>query len=108
VSTVEILRAARALIDTPEKWTRGAAARDASGASLSIGQWPEAASFCIVGACHVATGIVGESGIEARRNACYAIGRAATGRDAWPASFNDNATHADVLAAFDKAIEAAA
>lgn len=43
------LRAVRALIDTPEKWTQAAAARDASGTVVAACD-PRACQWCLVGA----------------------------------------------------------
>lgn len=102
MTPAEILRKARALIDAPEKWTRGALARDAD----RIPQWPadeSATCFCSLGAIVKASGR--EAGQEhapdtaSRRAMERAIGQ---NIETW----NDDpaTTHADVLAAFDRAI----
>ena len=102
--TAEELRKARALIDAPEKWTRGAFARDADGCEVSFFDGSICA-LCMAGAIRVASG---ESlwwktpAHEAlhrvlRLNRCDSV-----------AIFNDDpkTAHADVMAAFDRAIEA--
>lgn len=100
--TARVLREARKLIERPEAWTRGAFAR-------SSAQWPvasddaEAACWCIHGAINRISRIACRE--DGAMDAKIAL------RNALPASialFNDDpsTTHADVLAAFDRAIAA--
>lgn len=89
--TSEVLRRARDLIDTPEKWCQG----DLGGNG----------SYCAVGACKLALGMdlrdpIHFNGIPDVLRELEAVMRM------WPSEFNDAAhtTHADVMAAFDQAI----
>lgn len=105
MSPAEQLRAAKALIDTPEKWTKGCNARAFDGASLD----PRdvlASCFCSFGAMvHV------EDNSDNRREADHALFMAVGEIAPFPGyiSFNDadTTTHADVMALFDRAIELA-
>jgi hypothetical protein len=47
------IRAVKALLDAPEKWTKGAYARDANGISCSWKYNKSAVCWCISGACSV-------------------------------------------------------
>ena len=90
MSLVETLRAARALVDTPEKWGQGAhflqgGARCMSGALISVGAPLDGAVYRAL--CR-ATAVTLDHGLSRWNDA-------------------PERTHADVLAAFDKAIEAA-
>ena len=101
METIDILRSARALIDTPEKWTRGTNARNASGRSVPFDS-PSAVCFCAYGAVLRASG--GEIVL-----ACQRLWEALPA--GWPDIFplyNDypDTTYADVLALFDRAIAA--
>lgn len=96
-STVEVLRAARALIDTPEKWTQGCYAKDAKGNGLPP-EDEDAVCFCASGALrHV------DVDVDVCWPAFDALGLAVGGNII---EFNDSHSHADVLAAFDRAIAA--
>lgn len=97
MNTAEILRAARALIEKPEAWTQGRYCLDANGAVLSYGE-QGGVKWCAAGALGAVNG--GECPEEA-----WDLLQAAGGH--WSVTgFNDNPdrTHAEVLAAFDKAI----
>lgn len=97
---VDILRAARALIDTPEKWTQKAYARDPSGFKVESNN-PHAVCFCSLGAIK-------------RENQDEVVNYFVRSwlRGALPSDFesilryNDHpdTTHDDVLALFDRAI----
>ncbi len=97
----EILIAARAVLSGPKAWTKKAFARNTYGVRIR----PTAVSatcFCMIGAIdHVAP--TGPEKFDAKRELTCAIpgGRAVT-------DFNDDprTTQADVLAVFDRAIEA--
>lgn len=88
--TVEALKAAKAKIDTPEKWTTGAFARDASGEITSCFN-TEAACYCSAGVL-----LAGGAPQEARAaldDVCGCI-----------IAYNDSHTHAEVMAVWDAAI----
>jgi hypothetical protein len=94
---LSVLRKARALIEKPEHWTQGAYARDALGEKCPDGD-ERAHSFCAIGAMwRVVPSSL--SVTDAANALCRAAG-IKTSIDA----FNDSHTHAEVLAAFDKAI----
>lgn len=97
MTTVEVLRKARALIEDPEKWTQGHDARDADGNWAGIHSL-QAHSFCATGALMRAGGDVRSDAYEALREQMGVN---------FLMEFNDSAetSHADVLAAFDRAIE---
>lgn len=102
--TVAVLRKARALIDAPEKWTTGQYAKDADGGFCDT--WSQATCFCASGAL-LAAGDVGldEFNVASGWEDAYALlSRQMRGNII---DFNDSRTHAEVLAAFDKAIAAA-
>lgn len=50
MSAADNLRAAQALIDTPDKWTQGYYARDKDGAPVEATS-RDAVCFCMLGAC---------------------------------------------------------
>lgn len=94
----ENLIRAKALITDPKNWIQGAFARDANGCLVSSDD-PSAVCYCSIGA------------IKALRLPCNeqentidylykSIGKLIP-------DFNDENTHADVMAAWDKAIEKA-
>lgn len=108
--TAEVLRRAKALIATPEKWCRGATARDAKGRPIAI-VWsrrmgivanmpPEAVALCAGGALL--------SVCESRLwEAAYAALRMAQGRVTdTVGEYNDARTHAEVMAWMDRTIAA--
>lgn len=100
------LRAAKALIDTPDKWTKGVWARDADGADVSVDDVSAAVCFCSFGACKMAVGF--DNCVD---DMMLALGGAIPEGSAAVStpSFNDHpdTTHADVMALFDRAIAAA-
>ena len=87
---VTVLKKARALIDSPEKWCKRALERNGA--------------YCALGAMNfAATGdVFGDNG-GASRVLMNAVGEATEG---WVASWNNapERTHAEVMEAFDKAI----
>ena len=90
--TLQVLIEARKLIEKPENWTQGELARDEGGTSCH----PErGVRWCAEGAIQKATGDY----------YYYDIMKAITG-DFALYKFNDTHTHAEVLAAFTRAIEA--
>lgn len=105
MTTHETLKAARALIATPERWTRekyfGIRREDGSVEGLGIKQAGLADCYCSVGAIAAVSGLTiqdverGEAVLALEKVCRYPL-----------ISFNDTSTHAEILAAFDKAIEA--
>ncbi len=87
------LIAARALIDTPEKWHKGG--------------WGKDGCFCAVGAVREVTRTSAYS--VWATGACIALEAAIEDGPRDVPSFNDRetTTHADIMALFDRAIEAA-
>lgn len=102
---VEILTAAKARIDTPKTWTKRAGARDTAG-NIVDSYDPTAVCYCSVGAIYA----VGDYSYGQRVRALSLLGRATgpligDGVVVW----NDapTRTHAEVMAAFTKAIKLA-
>lgn len=96
---VQILTDAKALIDTPEKWTKGWFARSANNRRVRQGS-NKACRWCVVGAVGVASGSSGSCAaraLAALRECCS---------EDFIADFNDDpaTTHADIMALFDRAI----
>jgi hypothetical protein len=94
-----VIETARALIATPQTWTQGEFARDASGNPVS---WrsPEAARFCLWGALNrAAYDMTGDrrQSITLADHAARALRNGVTSLS----GTNDKGTHADVLAVFD-------
>jgi hypothetical protein len=102
MSLKDDLIAARALIDTPEKWAKGASPLDG----------PERPCFCTYTACFEAVGGTGDRRYYDATNALDDAVPATfvhSFRDCPAVAFNDDPAtiHNDVLALFDRAIEAA-
>ena len=98
MTTVELLKAAKAKIADPEHWTKRWFARTATDAkcmALSV----RAVKWCAVGACETVGADYGRAWSLLRENAPGG---------SLPA-LNDapETTHADIMALFDRAIEAA-
>ena len=104
MEAVEILKRARALIETPDKWVRGAFARDADG--FPVKHLSDAAcKFCARGAFLRAA----NASVLDNHPAEIFLDRAHSGKRRSYVSLNDaeETTHADILALFDRAIEKA-
>lgn len=106
----ETLIAAKALIDTPDKWTTKGFARDAKGTLLHWGDnWETATCWCSAGAIYA----VDTDQVSAVREFARAVLPKVDANwddellDKLVGDWNDNHTHEEVMAAFDKAIEAA-
>jgi hypothetical protein len=99
MTELEIIKAARALIDTPEKWTKRVGARDSDGAETDV-LASSAVCFCVVGACRKATGpnILYVRGLGTLRSCIKGSGTVHEWNDA------PERTHADVMELFDRAI----
>lgn len=110
MKTSEVLRRAKAVIADPEKWTQGAFARGSADAGKSF---KDACSLCAVGAVYAITDDLGVGGkkIFQRVLCCLGSALAMSGEPphdfAEVIKFNDTHTHAEVMALFDRAIEAA-
>ena len=99
MTNYEILIAARAKIDTPQKWCTGTLAKDLLGKSCTPGS-ESAVQYCAIGAIHS----LGEISYLFREYA-YDVLRSAC---SIPVShFNDRSEHADIMALYDKAISIA-
>lgn len=110
MNATETLIAAKALIDTPEKWTTGSYSRDENNNCLPDIFDPAACKFCSLGAiervspeeskwmpnsfAYLARCFLNKAIDSISRHAASTIVR-----------FNDNSTHEQVMKAFDKAIE---
>jgi hypothetical protein len=103
------LRAAKALIDTPAKWTQSVLARDSMARQVGI-EDRNATCFCSMGALlrHCRDK---ELPGEARKTISEALDNVAeltAGDDSTNiVIYNDEHTHAEVMAVWDKAIELA-
>lgn len=99
MSPREVLIKARALIERPEAWTKGAAARDDGGVPVSFDS-ERAVCFCGIGATWKVQERKSMAIDESGENLLH---RVAGGRFG---SWNDapERTHAEVLEAFDRAI----
>ena len=99
MTTLEVLKKARDLISTPDKWTKGAVARDRHG--FAVEPYAQmAVCWCSVGALERAVG--------ANLNVYYAAFAVLRKQhDESVVSFNDdpNTTHQDVLDLFDRTIK---
>lgn len=104
-TALDILKSARALIDTPEKWTKGALARDARGEQV-CSRSAEAVCFCSEGAISAVTAFGEFEWLTSEGDAFKALsGAVPEGLTVY--HFNDRAstTHTDIMALFDRAIE---
>lgn len=101
MTTADLLSAIRALIADPEHWTAGCAARDVHG-QLVMPETPEAVRFGAL------VRLAPDEGADDIRNLAAEALNAAVGPLGW--SWWEDAhgrTHAEVLAAVDRAIAAA-
>ena len=96
------LRAAKALIDTPEKWTQGCAARDSYGRSVSP-LAHDAVCFCSWGAL-LRSGALSKDMPDLMR-----LLDDETKSNTSVITYNDTAdtTHGDIMAVYDRAIKRA-
>jgi hypothetical protein len=98
---LDILIRARKLIEAPERWTKGAMARNSVGARVSA-YAPDAICFCAQGALKKASDWddhLSQAALRLNRAITIPVGYI---------TYNDEpeTTHADILALFDRAIEA--
>ena len=100
MNTLELLKAARALIRDPKCWTVGAFARAADGGRVQAGD-ARAVSWCLAGALyHLGLFASEDRPGEAKK----ALVNALPGGGTTLAEFNDSHTHPEVLAVYDAAI----
>ncbi len=98
MTTLAVLKAGRALIADEKKWTRDEYALDRYGRSIEP-HFKRAVCFCSAGSLSHVTGIpIGK--IEARNPAWQLLDDETQNIS----EFNDTHTHAEVLAAWDRAI----
>lgn len=102
MNTLEVLIAARKVIEKPENWTQGTMVRDIYGEAIFIHS-SRAVCFCAMGALHKVIGDTSDEWLNVVDDAAATLASAA--RVDTVAGFNDIHTHAEVLALFDKAIE---
>lgn len=97
MTTADDLRAARNLIERPEAWTKGVVARDTFGSPITPDS-SDAVCWCAYGALAKVT-----RSASPDYDAATAMLRKVVRADT-VSGFNDTHTHAEVLAAFDRAI----
>jgi hypothetical protein len=104
-SAKDVLVAARHILENPDHWTKGCFARTAGGGEVDA-EDAVAKSFCVHGAIIAAAG---GFDVPFRNEALNLLRTAASPSSGFPGGWNDapSRTHADVLAAFDRAIESA-
>jgi hypothetical protein len=102
IRAATLLDDAAELISDPDRWTRGAPARDAGGAPISP-RGVKAEQWCVGGAL-AAVSRRSKRGIHAHVGACWALDKAAKERG-WRNHHhaNDGSTHGEALAMVDRA-----
>lgn len=98
---VKLLQDARNLISKPENWTQADFAKTADGSGVDSNN-DKAVCWCSLGAINKVSPPIDDN--QARKRAKLLLRKAMGGAIA---IFNDSHTHAEVLAAWDKAIELA-
>ena len=96
----EILIAARAKIDTPEKWCKVDVALDEDGEYIAPDD-SYAVQFCALGAIEAI-----DAPVSLRINAADVLRSLLPGRLVAPVNDHPETKHADIMALYDKAIEA--
>jgi hypothetical protein len=110
VSTLEVLRSARALLDLPGTWCQDALARDAEGNDTPYPIEPAACCWCIGGAIEK---VLGRGLTQYDEPVVHALLAEIPERASWSLgalfTWNDSCgrTHADVIALLDRAISTA-
>lgn len=102
MNAVDILRAARAKISDPQNWTREESARDDAGYPVEPLSH-DAVCWCARGAISAAA----KSGDEFQASNVLRRAIREQAPDGRITDFNDKHDHAEVLAAFDRAIQLA-
>lgn len=101
MTVVEILKAARARIATPEHWCQGKMAVDAEGNSVPVAS-PDAVRWCALGALYA----VGARGREDQDAYAALLKQVHPMAFAPLSTFNNTHSHSEVVAIFDRAIAA--
>lgn len=103
-TTKQILIEARAVIALPEHWTQEHCARNAKGDPAPSGYDSDAVCWCSVGALEK---VMGVDYFHYRSHGPKSLLDSVVPSGVGIIGFNDGNTHAEVLAAFDRAIESA-
>lgn len=106
MTTLDVLKAMRALISDPARWTQDAWARDASGRPVMEFD-PTAVSFCMAGAWQHIIWAAFPARAEAplRRDLVTSVAGTLRALTHMPTGeYNDTHSHAEVLAVVDRAI----
>jgi hypothetical protein len=109
MSSADILKAAKQLISTPDKWTKGVYARNVAGDEVKAdpmnGRFTDAVSWCAVGSIREVCGKEMASFDGPIRCLFEATDEGWIG----PTVYNDTSdrTHEEIMALFDQAIEIA-
>ncbi|MBN7804871.1 hypothetical protein JZX86_05770 [Agrobacterium rosae] len=101
--TVQILRDARALIADEKNWTQGDYAKNSFGHSTGVKN-ENANCFCAIGALAKVQGISPNDDITGASFLALEASGGAEKLGFIVARFNDDHTHAEVIALFDRAI----
>jgi hypothetical protein len=99
----EFLKKAKALIDTPSKWTTGAWAKNAAGTHV-MPENPGSVCFCTTGAMFRIEHDLNLHDVTLNKAVEYVKGAMNTRHIP---DFNDSHTHAEVMAAWENAISTA-
>lgn len=100
MSTLDVLRAARALIRDPARWTQNFWAKDATGFDCAPDA-PGAVCWCAAGAINN----IAPGDLDAVQALDAVVPAEYSGYGTHPLfAYNDDRTHAEVLALFDAAI----
>lgn len=102
MSKIQILKAAKALIADPANWTQGVSARGKSGRQVNV-DGRAAVCFCSIGAIKR---VCIDSGNFDNYYETVRFVNKIEGGDGFVV-FNDNHTHSEVMALWDRAIAAA-
>jgi hypothetical protein len=102
MTPLEVLVAGRDLLSDPDRWTQRALARDKKGEATDNPWDAKATCFCSLGAVHK---VLGSGELELKFEVKQYLSQAAPTHSIVP--YNDNHTHAEVLAVWDEAIKAA-
>ena len=101
-----VLKATREKISTPDRWTQNAYARNAKGETEQPSS-PGAVCWCLVGALRSVLPDMSLFYVENHWAYIFLAQEIPVGNAHHPASFNDNSTHAEVLAFLDRVIQLA-
>ena len=97
MTALDVLKKARTRIEKPDRWCQGVSAQRSDGGLVDPND-PTACRWCAIGALAAE-----DHGTTAYADAVKAI-QGETGDAYGAACFNDSHTHAEVLAAFSRAI----